>query len=118
MTKADILRMILSGLISALISGIFIYYLRAWIDNKFNAAKREKDEKEKTRKKQAVAEMQRRHACGRLLFWLFTTVVKVARASNVDTANLTAAMTEYNTAETEQKNIEQQILAEYTNSSD
>ena len=67
-----------------------------------------KARREERRKAMSMAEQQRRHAAGRLLFWLHHAV-----ANGDCSTELQEAMDNYQRAERKQKTLEQEILAVY-----
>ena len=100
----------LSAIVSALITGIGVYYLHLYIDGR----RKESDERAKKRRderrKADVLEQQRRHAAGRCLFWLHDAAVKGKEHAN---GNLEQAFNDYSAAENAQKAYERELLAEH-----
>ena len=96
--------------VSAVISGIFIYYMHSYLDGK----RRENEERMKHRReerlKRDVLEQQRRHTAGRCLFWLHDAAVNGAAHANGD---LEHAFRDYVVAEDTQKAYERELLAEH-----
>ena len=112
MIHDQIVSCILSALISAIISGLVVYYLHKWIDAKLSENEKQKADKESTRKQQVITEMQRRRTGGRLLYWLYQN----AKGTG-NTIALDRAMEDFTKAEDEQKKLEQEILATFSNNS-
>lgn len=99
-----------SGLVSALISGIGIYYLHAYLDDKRKESEQAAAQRRAERRKADVLESRRRRATGRMFFWLHDAVVKGKDHANGD---LERAYEDYNRIEEEQKRFEQEMLAEH-----
>lgn len=97
-----------AAVVSGVINSFVLYYIRKYIDAKLEQEQAAKSEREARRRKMNVAEQERRHAAGRLLFWLHHAVVK-----GVHNGELESAMEEYMDAEKRQKSLEQDILASY-----
>ena len=99
-----------SVLVSAMISGIGIYYLQRYLDDKH----RESEDRARTRRAERqradVLESKRRRAAGRLFFWLHYAATRGVDAANGD---LTKAFEDYNAADNEQRAFEQELLAEH-----
>lgn len=92
---------------SALVSGIFLHYLRSYIDKKLKDEEEHRKKEHELRVRRNQLEMQRRHAAGRLFFWLHHAMVKPP-----PNGELEEAFEEYQRAEAEQKAYEQKILAD------
>ena len=101
---------LVSGLVSALISGIGVYYLHAYLDGKRKESEQAAAQRRAERRKADVLEAQRRHAAGRMFFWLHDAIVKGREHANGD---LERAYEDYNEAEEKQKCFEQELLAEH-----
>ena len=99
-----------SGLVSALISGVGIYYLHAYMDGKRRESEQAAARRREERREADALEARRRHATGRLLFWMHDAIVKGREHANGD---LEKAYEEYNAIEDEQKRFEQKLLAEH-----
>jgi len=97
-----------STLVSFLISGLLLHYLKRYIDKKLVSAEAKQQERLKIRKRRSEAEQRRRRAEGRLLFWMHHALVKPP-----PNGELEAAWEDYQEAEEAQKEIERSILAEY-----
>ena len=107
----DVLKSALvSGLVSALISGIGIYYLHVYLDGKRKESEQAAAQRRAERRKADVLESQRRRATGRMFFWLHDAVVKGKDHANGD---LEKAFDDNNRIEEEQKRFEQELLAEH-----
>lgn len=98
-----------SALVSALISGVGIYYLHTYLDTKRKESEEQAAQRRRERRKADVLESKRRRAAGRMFFWLHDAVVKGVEHANGDLAK---AMADYNEIEEEQKAFEQELLAE------
>ena len=96
------------ALISFLISGLLLHYLKRYIDKILVSAEAKQQERLKIRKRRSEAEQRRRRAEGRLLFWLHHAVTKPP-----PNGELEDAWEEFQNAEEAQKEIERAILAEY-----
>ena len=94
-------------LVSALASGLIIYYIRSYIDHKL------KEEDEKQAKIQQVKlersrlEMRRRRALGKVLFWMHRGLTKPP-----PNGELEEAMEQFSAIEAQQRELEQKLLAE------
>ena len=100
----------LSALVSALVSGLGVFYLQRYLDAKHQESKDRAAIRRAERRKADMLEARRRRAAGRLFFWLHDAVVKGPEHANGDLAK---AMTDYNKVEEEQKMFEQELLAEH-----
>ena len=96
------------ALVSALISGLLIHYLKRYFDKRLEGAERRQKSRLEIKRRRSEAEQRRRRAEGRLLFWLHHAVVKPP-----PNGELEAAWEDFQDAEEEQKEIERAILAEY-----
>ena len=96
-----------AALVSLVISGLFLYYLRWWIDKKLRDEEEHRKKEHELRVKRNQLEMQRRHAAGRLFFWMHHAMVKPP-----PNGELEEAFEDYQRAEAEQKAYEQKILAD------
>ncbi len=97
-----------SALISALISGVGVFYLQRYLDSKRAESEAEAAKRRAERRKADVLESRRRRAAGRMFFWLHYAVVRGPEAANGD---LEKAFADYNEVEEEQKAFEQELLA-------
>ena len=95
-------------LVSALISGLLIHYLKRYFDKRLEGAEAKQQERLKIKRKRSEAEQKRRRAEGRLLFWVHHALVKPP-----PNGELEKAWEDFQNAEEEQKEIERSILAEY-----
>lgn len=93
---------------SALISGLVLYYIRAYIDHKLKEDEEHREKETKLRTRRSQLEQQRRRALGRLLFWLHRGVT-----CPPPNGELEKAMTEFEAVEDELKALDQKILAEF-----
>lgn len=96
------------ALVSVILSGVVLYYIRRYIDKKLVKAEAKQQERLLVRKRRSEAEQKRRRAEGRLLFWLHHAVTKPP-----PNGELEDAWRDYQEAEEAQKEIERAILAEY-----
>ena len=64
-----------SAAVSALISGIGVYYLQRYLNDKHRESQQQAAERRAARRKADLLEAKRRRAAGRLLFWLHFGVV-------------------------------------------
>lgn len=101
---------LISSLVAALISGIGIYYLHAYLDAKRRESEQAAAKRRAERRKADYLESRRRRATGRMFFWLHDAVVKGIDHANGD---LERAYEDYNGIEEEQKRFEQELLAEH-----
>ena len=97
-----------SALVSALISGIGIFYLQRFLNDKHRESEQRAADRREARRRGDLLEAKRRRAAGRLLFWLHFGIVRGAEAANGD---LERAWEDYTAAEEEQKLFEQEQLA-------
>ena len=95
------------ALVSLVISGLFLYYLRWYIDKKLREEETIREEEMRRKVEQAKLEMRRRRAIGRLFFWLHRAIV-----SPPSNGELEEAMESFQAIEEEQKMLEQTILAQ------
>lgn len=65
-----------AALISGVINSFVLHYIRKYIDDKMDEQAKAKADRELRRRKMNMAEQERRHAAGRLLFWLHHAIVK------------------------------------------
>lgn len=98
-----------SAMVSALISGIGIYYLHTYLDTKRKESEEQAAQRRLERRKADVLESKRRRAAGRMFFWLHDAVVKGVDHANGDLAK---AMADYCEIEDQQKAFEQELMAE------
>ena len=96
------------ALVSFLISGLALHYLKRYFDKKLVSAEAKQQERLKIRKQRSEAEQRRRRAEGRLLFWMHHAIVKPPANGELE-----KAWEDYQEAEDAQKEIERSILAEY-----
>ena len=100
----------ISATVSALISGVGIFYLQRYLDTKRRESEEQAAQRRRERRKADMLEAKRRRAAGRMFFWLHDAVVKGVDHANGD---LKKAMDDYNEVEEEQKVFEQELLAEH-----
>ena len=94
--------------VSALISGVVLYYLRKYIDQKLEEEEQHRKKETQFRTQRSQLEQQRRRALGRLLFWLHRGVTQPP-----PNGELEKAMGEFEAVEDELKALDQKILAEF-----
>ena len=94
--------------VSALISGLLLYYIRAYIDNKLREDEEHRKKEQQLRLQRSQLEKKRCRAEGRLLFWLHRAIVSPPHNGELD-----KAMEDYQAVEDEQKALDQKILAEF-----
>ena len=99
-----------AAIVSALITGLGVYYLHLYIDGKRRESEERVKKRREERRKADVLEQQRRHAAGRCLFWLHDAAVKGREHANGD---LEQAFRDYAVAEDAQKAYERELLAEH-----
>ena len=101
---------LVSALVSAMISGVGVFYLQRYLDAKRKESEAQAARRREERRKADVLEARRRRAAGRLFFWLHYAVVRGPDQANGD---LEKSFADYNDAEEEQKVFEQELLAEH-----
>lgn len=99
---------LISAMVSAAVSGIGVYYLQRYLEERRKKSEEEAKRRRIERRKSDVLEARRRRATGRLFFWLHDAVVKGVEHANGD---LQRAFDDYNDVEAEQKAFEQELLA-------
>ena len=92
---------------STLVSGVFLHYFRMYIDKKLKEDEEHRKREHDLKVQRNQLEMQRRHAAGRLFFWMHHAMVKPP-----PNGELEEAFEAYQKAEAEQKALEQKILAD------
>lgn len=100
----------LSAIVSALISGIGVFYLQRYLNDKHRESEQRAAGRREARRRADLLEAKRRRAAGRLFFWLHFGLTRGAEAANGD---LESAWKDYTAAEEEQKLFEQEQLAEH-----
>lgn len=101
---------LLSALVSFLVSGIGLYYLRGYFDRKQKEREEQAAQRRRERRKADMLEARRRRAAGRLFFWIHYALVRGVDQANGD---LEKSFHDYNEVEEEQKAFEQELLAEH-----
>jgi hypothetical protein len=101
---------LISCAVSALISGVGVFYLQSYIRARAEEGKAEKLRRRDERQRSDILNSQWRHAVGRVLFWLRDCADKGRDHAN---GYLPAAFDEFNAVEARQKEFEQQMLAEH-----
>lgn len=99
-----------SVLVSALVSGVGVFYLQRYLDTKRRESEERAAQRRRERRKADLLESKRRRAAGRMFFWLHYGMVHGVDRANGD---LEKAFVDYNAAEEEQKAFEQELLAEH-----
>lgn len=95
------------ALVSFVVSGLFLYYLRWYIDRKLKEEEQIREKEMRRKVEQAKLEMRRRRAMGRLIFWLHRGLVQPP-----PNGELEEAMEAFQAIEEEQKLLDQSILAQ------
>lgn len=101
---------LVSVLVSALVSGVGIFYLQRYLDAKRAESEAQAAKRREERRKTDMLEARRRRAAGRLFFWLHYAIVRGPDQANGD---LEKSFADYNEVEEEQKAFEQELLAEH-----
>lgn len=91
------------------ILGIIVTYLKRYIDKRLEANEKEAEVRLKNKMKRLKVEDQLYHAYGRCLFWLNHAVTKPP-----PNGELAEAMEELNAAEEAKKDLDREILAQYS----
>lgn len=99
-----------SAMVSALISGVGVFYLQRYLIDKHRESERKAAERREARRRADLLEAKRRRAAGRLLFWMHFGITRGKEAANGD---LERAWQDYTAAEDAQKQFEQEQLAEH-----
>lgn len=94
--------------VSALVSGLVLYFLRGYIDRKLEEEEAHRKNETQLRTQRSQLEQKRRRALGRLLFWLHRGVTHPP-----PNGELEKAMSEFEAVEDELKALDQKILAEF-----
>lgn len=100
----------ISCAVSALISGVGVFYLQRYLEKKRKESEEQAVRRRQQRRKQDLLEAQRRRAAGRMFFWIHYALVRGVDQANGD---LEKAFSDYNEVEEEQKAFEQELLAEH-----
>ena len=101
---------LISVMVSCLISGIGLYYLRGYYDRKQQEREELADQRRNERRKADMLEARRRRAAGRMFFWMHYALIKGVEQANGD---LEKAFLDYNEIDEDQKAFEQELLAEH-----
>ena len=96
--------------LSVLLSGILLYYIRRYIDQKLLEEERARTEEQALKVKRSKLDMRRRRALGRLLFWLHRAVVNPPANGELE-----EAWESFQEVEEDQKALDQEILAKFEN---
>jgi hypothetical protein len=99
-----------SCLCSAAITGVGVYYLHLYLDSWHKESEARAARRQEERRKADVLESKRRHAAGRMFFWLHDAALNGVGHANGD---LEKAWANYTATEDEQKAFEQELLAEH-----
>lgn len=103
---------IISAIIALLINGMALYFIERYFDKRAAAEESLAQKRDEQRKERIMAESERRHAEGRLFFWLYKGVTKPPPNGELD-----AAMQDYEDVENKQRTIEQAIIADFDKNS-
>lgn len=100
---------ILAGVFSA--GGI----LAKWLEAKIQTAKNEADGRERIRRERYIAEAERDHALGRLLFWVIKGIRRYEEAFGKDVWNgdVLDSFRAFETAEKKLKDMDREQLADH-----
>lgn len=98
------------ALVSLLVSGLLLYYIRSYIDHKLVEEEKQRAEEMATRIQRSQLEMRRRRALGRLMFWMHRAIVQPPA-----NGELAEAMEAFQEVEEDQKALDQKILAKFEN---
>lgn len=101
---------VVSALVSSVISGVGVFYLQRYLNDKHRESEQRAAGRREARRRADLLEAKRRRAAGRLFFWLHFGLIRGAEAANGD---LESAWKDYTVAEEEQKLFEQEQLAEH-----
>lgn len=96
------------AVVSVIVSGLVLYYLRRYIDDKLKAEEKKREHDLQVRQERSELEQKRRRAAGRVFFWLHHAVTKPP-----PNGELEEAWAHYQEIEEAQKALDQKILAEY-----
>ena len=96
------------AVVSFLLSGFVLYYIRKYIDRKLEEEESHRRKETQFRTQRSQLEQKRRRALGRLLFWLHRAVTHPP-----PNGELEKAMGEFEAVEDELKALDQKILAEF-----
>ena len=95
-------------LVSVLVSGLVLYYIRAYIDHKLKEDEEHRKKEQQLRLQRSQLEQKRRRALGRLLFWMHRAITHPPHNGELE-----EAMEDFRAVEDEQKALDQKILAEF-----
>lgn len=107
--KAALSTALISGMVSALVSGVGVFFLQSYIKSKAQESTAAREKRRKDRQTKYVLDDNWQHAVGRVLFWMKDSLDKGREHAN---GNLDSAYAEFTDAEIEKKNFERQMLAE------
>ena len=94
------------AVVSLLVSGLLLYYIRNYIDHKLKLEEVKQEQVKKVRMQRSQLELQRRQALGRVLFWMHRGLVKPPA-----NGELQEAMDAFEAVERQQKELERKLLA-------
>ena len=94
------------AVVSVVVSGIVLYYIRSYIDHKLKEEEEIQDQLKKVRVQRTELEMQRRQALGRVLYWMHRGLTKPP-----PNGELQEAMEAFSDVEKRQKELERKLLA-------
>jgi len=107
-----VIQTVISGFIALLINGAALHFIERYFDKRAAAEETKAQERDEQRKARIMAESERRHAEGRLFFWIYKGVVKPPPNGELD-----GAMRDFEEIESKQRAIEQAILADFEKNS-
>ena len=96
------------AVLSVLLSGILLYYIRRYIDQKLAEEERTRAEEQALKMNRSKLDMRRRRALGRLLFWMHRAIVNPPANGELEDA-----WESFQNVEEDQKALDQEILAKF-----
>lgn len=108
--KSAIAAALISGMVSAVISGIGVFFLQSYLKVKAEESSRVRQKRRMERQKKYVLDDNWQHSVGRVLFWIKDSLDKGREHAN---GNLDSAYEDFTSAEIEKKSFERQMLAEH-----
>lgn len=96
------------ALVSCVVSGLLLHYLKRYIDGKLEEEEQRQAEAKKIRQERSEAEQERRRAAGRLFFWMHHAIVKPPANGELE-----EAWRAYQAVEEKQKEIDRRVLASF-----
>lgn len=93
---------------SGLIVGMFIYYIRRYIDKALDKREKEENRKTEMKKRRRTVEDELWHSAGRLFFWINRFV-----ETGEHNGELKSAYDNFESAEAKKKQLDRDIIAEH-----